>query len=62
MHAKILRRIGLEIYAYKPKSDEINQVFLLVRAPISRLRKYAADINYKMLLDPKELQVNKLIA
>ena len=58
MHAKILRRVGLEIFAYKSTVDEMRQVFLLVRAPISLLRRYAADIKYNMLLDPKELQVD----
>ena len=58
--AKALVNNGLEVLAYESrdinKTTQRPDVYMLVRVPVESLRKYGNEIEYKLLLDSKELK------
>eukprot|EP01031_Cornospumella_fuschlensis_P027354 gene27354-33040_t len=54
-YIKTLRMLGFEIFMYKNLDPE-NEVILLLRAPLEKLRAYADQIDFVMLLDPEQIK------
>lgn len=54
-YIKALRLLGFEIFMYKNLDPE-NEVVLLLRAPLEKLRSYADQIDFVMLLDPEQVK------
>ncbi|RYG64276.1 hypothetical protein EON64_14335 [archaeon] len=54
-YLKSLRLLGFEIFMYK-NLDPNNEVILLLRTPLEKLRAYADQIDFSMLLDPEQIK------
>jgi hypothetical protein len=48
-----VQKFGLELYCYQGRDKNI---YVLMRCPLEVIRKYADDINFKMMLDPFKLE------
>ncbi len=55
LHIQTLRKYGFELFIYKNiKAKE--EIFVLVRAPLEKLRAFADNIDYSMLLEEKMIE------
>lgn len=54
-YLKTIGALGFELYMYK-NLDAQNEVVILLRVPLDKLRAYADKIDFRMLLDPAEVQ------
>lgn len=54
-YIRILKKLGFEIFAFKGMRPD-KEIFVLVRAPIDRLRQYAEQVKFKIKLNRFKLK------
>lgn len=54
-YIQTLRKLGFELFIYK-NINALQEIYVLVRAPLEKLRAFADNLDYLMLLDAKEIE------